>query len=150
MLRYSWDEIARRWYHSTDGLTNEDLSHDPGAGAWSIGEIVKHMFVLQVMVIESLEPGSGRGVERPDIGEPGAWNLDAMWAYRESLNETFREVWARTAPETLMEKRPGMQPDKWEDWPVAMRMMRPFIDMATHVGQINYARRQLGKPVGRT
>ncbi len=150
MLRYAWDDIARRWYHSTDGLTKEDFSHDPGAGAMSIGEIFRHQLMLQTLIIENIEPGASGSVEHGDLGEPGAWYLDALFEYREGLNDCFREVWSRVTPERLMEKRPGLPPEKWAEWPAAMRMMRPFVDLATHVGQINYARRQMGKPVART
>jgi len=147
LVAYAHDEIARRWYHATSGLDQDDFNAEPGNDAWTIGEIYKHQLYLMVMIIENITPGEGKAVPRPDIGEPGAWDIEAMHAYREELNEKFRHIWANTNPDTLMEKRPDMRPEHWADWPVLTRFMRPLIDVATHIGQINYARRQLGKPV---
>ena len=65
------------------------------------------------------------------------------------LWDRLEEVFARMTPEGLMEKRPNLHPESWADWPVFMRFLRPLIDYATHIGQVNYARRQLGKPVKR-
>jgi len=39
-------------------------------------------------------------------------------------------------------------PDSWGEWSLLMRILRHLADLATHIGQINYARRQLGRPVG--
>lgn len=144
---YLFEEIARRSFQSTRGLTAADLDADPGHGAMTIGALIKHEHLLLRMILENLRPGSSKEVARFEIGGPGGWNLDNMLAYREALNEKFREVWPSIAAETLLERRPATPPPAWDQWPVLMRFMRPLIDMATHVGQINYARRQLGNPV---
>jgi hypothetical protein len=149
-IRYVFDETQRRAYHSTKGLTAEDLSHEPGHGAWSIGAILHHQLRLVRFITHTLEPGSVEDLPLPDIGQDGRWNPAAIVAYREVLAERFREVFARVSDETLMGARPDVPPPGWADWPVLMRILRPLTDLATHVGQVNYARRQLGKPVERT
>ena len=98
-------------------------------------------------MIETVEPGASGVVPKAAIGEPGAWDVGAFVEYREALNEQFRAVWKRCGHDSLMENRPGQPPEPWAEWPVLMRLMRPMVDVATHVGQVNYARRQLGKPV---
>jgi hypothetical protein len=75
--------------------------------------------------------------------------LEVIVAERERLWDLLESVFRRMTPEGLMEKRPNLHPERWAEWPVFMRFMRPLIDYATHIGQVNYARRQLGKPVKR-
>jgi hypothetical protein len=82
----------------------------------------------------------------PEIGKEGDWHLAAILPYRETLNERFRQVFAAASDETLMSRRPELFPEEWAEFPVLMRVLRPLTDIATHVGQVNYARRQLGKP----
>lgn len=148
-VRYQFDETQRRAFHSTDGLTDADLSVDPGNGAWSIGQILKHQLFLVRFITETLKPGSTDDIPKENFGPDGAWDLAGMCGHREVLNERCREVFSATPPDALLEKRPDMPPEQWADWPVLMRIQRPIVDIATHVGQVNYARRQLGKPVGR-
>jgi hypothetical protein len=148
-LLYAFNETARRAYHSTDGLDAADFDLDPGAGAMSIGELQRHQAFLLRLMIETVEPGASGAVPKAAIGEPGAWDVEAFAVQREALNEQFRAVWSRCNYESLMEKRPGQPPDHWAEWPALMRLMRPMVDVATHVGQVNYARRQLGKPVAK-
>lgn len=144
---YLFEEIARRSFQSTRGLTAADLDVDPGHGAMTIGELIKHEHQLLRVILENLRPGASKEVARFEIGGPGGWDFDQMLAYREALNDKFREVWPTVTADALLERRPSMPPQAWEAWPVLMRFMRPLIDLATHVGQINYARRQLGNPV---
>ena len=73
-----------------------------------------------------------------------------MLEYREQLNERFRKVLPGITTDQLMQKRPDMPPTAWAEWPILMRILRPLTDLATHTGQVNYARRQLGKPVAHT
>jgi len=147
VIRYIFEEIQRRGYNSVNGLTDEDLNVEPGQGAWSIGEILKHELDLIRFFTESIEPGATGDIMSPDVGEKGDWNLDAILPFREVLGERFLEVLTRATPESLMATHPDMPPKAWASWPALMRMLRPLIDYATHVGQVNYARRQLGKPV---
>jgi uncharacterized damage-inducible protein DinB len=146
---YLFNEQRRRAYNSSDGLSNDDLNHAPGHGAWSIGEILSHQLYLLRMMAENLEPGSMAQLPEADIGTEGHWELEAIIAERERLWDELAAVFARTTPEQQMEKRPGVHPQSWADRPAFMRFLRPLIDYATHIGQVNYARRQLGKPVGR-
>jgi hypothetical protein len=146
---YLFNEQRRRAFNSTNGLTGADLSADPGNGAWSIGEILKHQLQLLRLMAENLEPGSTKDFGKPAIGEPGAWDLNAIVAERERLWDHLAAVFARTSADSLMEKRPGVRPEPWAEWPAFMRFMRPLVDYATHIGQVNYARRQLGNPVTR-
>ena len=39
-------------------------------------------------------------------------------------------------------------PDSWGAWPILMRILRPLAGLAAHTDQVNYARRQVGRPVG--
>jgi len=146
---YFFNEQRRRAYNSTDGLSNDDLSHSPGHGAWSIGEILSHQLYLLRLMAENLEPGSMAQLPEADIGTDGRWNLKAIVTERERLWDELEVVFGRMTPEGQMEKRPGVPPESWADRPAFMRFLRPLIDYATHIGQVNYARRQLGKPVGR-
>lgn len=147
IIDYLFEEIARRSFQSTQGLNAADLDVDPGQGAMTIGELIKHEHQLLRLILENLQPGASKELPRFDIGGPGGWHLDAMLAYREALNGKFREVWPTVSADTLMALRAEMPPEGWAAWPVLMRFMRPLVDLSTHVGQINYARRQLGKPV---
>ena len=147
-LRYLFDETQRRMYVSTEGLSDGDLSVDPGHGAMSIGGIVNHQLRLVRFMTETLKPGSTEDLPDADIGGPGAWWLDAIKKQRETLNQRFREVLASLPEPAFMEKRDGMPPGQWAEWPVLMRLLRPMADLAHHAGQVSYARRQLGKPVG--
>ena len=149
-IRYLSDETARRAYHSTDGLTDADINVDMGHGAFTIGEILKHQLDLVRFMTETLERHSTKDLPKMEVGEKGAHRLDAIVAFREVLHERFGEVLARTTDETLMGLCPQMPPKGWAEWPVLMRILRPLTDNATHVGQVNYVRRQLDKPVGRT
>lgn len=146
---YFFNEMRRRSFNSTDALRDEDLSVDPGHGSWSIGEILKHQLHLLRFMAETLEEGASTTVEKTDIGTRDGWNLQAMIAERELLWDHLADVFARATPISMMGKRQGLPPERWADWPVFMRFMRPLIDYATHIGQVNYARRQLGKPVAR-
>ncbi len=146
---YFFNEQRRRAYNSTDGLTDDDLSHLPGHGGWSIGQILAHQLHLLRFMAETLEPGSTSALPATEIGAEGDWNVGAIIEERERLWDHLAEVFARMTPEGFMEKRPGFPPEHWADWPVFMRFLRPLIDYATHIGQVNYARRQLDKPVKR-
>ena len=148
-VRFLFDEIARRAYQSTKGLTDEQIRHDPGGGSWSIGAILGHQLRLVAFITNFLRPGS---VEPPPPGaicQEGHLDFESFLRERERLNEKFREIWAAVDDATLMGTRPEMPPAHWAEWPVLMRCLRPLTDLATHVGQVNYLRRQLGNPVGK-
>jgi hypothetical protein len=151
-IRYIFDEIQRRAWHSTDGLTDADLNHDPGFGAMSIGAILHHQLRLVRFYIYNLDPKALEDIPiPPEVGSEGNWHVAGFVGYREVVAERFRRTFAAATEDGLMAKRPDLRgPAGWEDWPVLMRILRPLTDLATHVGQINYARRRLGKPVART
>ena len=148
-VRYLFDETQRRAYHSTLGLTDEDLNVDPGHGAFTIGQILQHQLFLVQFMTETLKRGSTQDVPLGSPHPQEQISLDATIEQRELLAERFRSVFAEVAPDSLMQKCPEMPPEGWAEWPVLMRILRPLTDLATHVGQVNYARRQLGKPLGR-
>ncbi len=150
-VRFVFDEIQRRAWHSTDGLTDADLNHDPGHGAFTIGDILHHQLGLVRFYIYNLDATALEDLPiPPEVGSKGDWHLAGIIPYRERLAMKFRKVFADASDEYLMSKRPDLRPEAWADFPVIMRLMRPLADLATHVGQVNYARRQLGKPVSRT
>ena len=146
---YMFNEQRRRAYNSTDGLTDSEINQDPGHGGWSIGEILAHQLNLLRFMAETMAPGSTAHLPQSKIGVAGARNLDAIIAEREILWDHLETVFAKMAPDELLGKRPNLNPAGWADWPVLMRFLRPLIDYATHIGQVNYARRQLGNPVKR-
>ncbi len=147
-IRYLFDEIERRAYQSTKGLEDADLNADPGHGAMSIGALLQHQLALVRFLIHHLDPQAAAALPNPTgIGKEGDWHLAAIVPFRETLNERFRAIFAAATDETLMSKRPDLFPKEWAEWPVLMRLLRPLADIATHVGQVNYARRQLGKPL---
>ncbi len=146
-IRYLFDEAQRRAYHATKGLDDILVNTELGQGTWSIGSIVHHQLNLVRFITQTLEPGSLMDLPMPDeVGRPGAWRLEPLLAYREALAVRFREVIERTPVEALMEKR-ALPPESWAEWPVLMRVLRPLLDLGSHTGQINYARRLLGTPV---
>lgn len=146
---YMFNEQRRRAYNSTDGLSDAELSQYPNHGGWSIGEILAHQLYLLRFMAETMEPGSTSQLPKSQIGAEGAWNLDVIIAEREILWDRLEAVFAKMTPDGLMETRPNLNPAGWAEWPVMMRVLRPLIDYATHIGQVNYARRQLGNPVKR-
>ncbi len=148
-LRYTLDEVLLRWRDSVAGLTNEDLSADPGKGAMSMGLLFHHELGLMRFMTNTLRPDPRPEMSMDGVGEQGAWNIDVMCERRDAFGETLHEVLASMAPEEFLEKRPDAPPEQWAEWPVLMRLLRPLTDLATHVGQVCYARRQLGKPMGK-
>ena len=146
-VRYLFDEMLRRAWQGTKGLADADLNADPGKGSMSVGQLLKHQSALIRMMTENMRPGATADIPDADIGKLGDWKLEAILAQRERLAERFRETLARVPPETFMEKRPGMKPEKWANWPMLARFGRLLTDLAHHTGQVAYARRQLGKPV---
>ena len=148
VIRYYVNENERRAEESVEGLTADQVNHDPGHGAWSIGQLLKHQYDLIGMVTEALRIGSTKNLEVLDIGGEGDWNLDHLMAARRTLAECFFEVFNSMETEELMGLQPDANPPRWAEWPILMRILRPILDIATHIGQVNYARRQLGNPVG--
>lgn len=148
-IRYIFDEIERRSWQSVKGLTDADLNEDPGERAMSIGANLHHQLGLIRFLIYTMDP---KGTEDlpllSSIGEKGDWHLAPILAYRETLCARFHRVFTEITDDALMGRRPDLFPTQWAEWPVLMRILRPLVDRATHVGQVNYARRQLGKPVG--
>ena len=106
--------------------------------------LLKHQLDL---ITNNLKPASIDDIKAPDIGEEGNWKLDAMITHRKVLSARFFEVFDSLSPDEFMETRPGVYPPGWGEWPLIMRMLRPLLDIATHIGQVNYARRQLDNPV---
>jgi len=151
-IRYLFDEIERRAYHSTKGLTDADLNADPGHGAMSIGAILHHQLRLVRFIVSHMDPAALEAYPfpPPELGTEGDWHVEGFLAYRETLNELFRRVFAEVTDERLMSKPDIKILPAWVDFPILMRILRPLADLATHVGQVNYARRQMDKPVGRT
>ena len=147
VIYYYFRENERRAAQSMDGLTVENLNHDPGHGSWSIGMLLKHQLDLIGLITNNLRPGSTNDIEAPDIGEEGNWKLETIMAYRKLLAARFFKVFDSLSEDEFLETRPGVYPPNWEEWPVIMRMLRPLLDIATHIGQVNYARRQLDNPV---
>lgn len=148
VIIYYFNENERRAAESMDGLRTEDLIFEPGHGSWSIGMLLKHQLDLINLINNNLQPGSTEDITVPDIGGAENWHLEAIRAYRADLSARFFEVFDRLEGEAFMETRPGVYPPHWEEWPVLMRMLRPLLDIATHIGQVNYARRQLDNPIG--
>ena len=147
VIRYFFNENERRAEESVDGLSADEVNHDPGHGAWSIGMLLKHQVQLIYLMTNNLQPGSADDVPASDMGSEGAWNLENLMAYRKALGERFLQVFNGLPQEEFMTTRPGVYPDRWGEWPALMRMLRPLLDISTHVGQVNYARRQLDNPV---
>lgn len=148
VIRYYINETERRAAESVAGLSNHELNTDPGHGAWSIGQLLNHQLQLLRLITENLKPGSTSDIPKPNIGQEGEWDLDAILAHRAVLSRRLREVFDATPLDEFMKTRPGLRPERWAEWPMLMRILRPLIDIATHVGQVNYARRQLDCPVG--
>lgn len=148
VIRYYVRENERRAAESAAGLTAEQVNNDPGNGAWSIGGLLKHQNDLLRMLAESIEAGCTKDLGLPDIGAEGNWNLDALMDARAILAARFFDIFGALDNAALMELRPDAYPPRWAEWPLLMRLLRPILDIATHVGQVNYARRQLGNPVG--
>jgi hypothetical protein len=146
-IYYFFHENERRATQSTKGLTQENVNHDPGHGSWSIGMLIKHQLDLIGLMTNNLTPGAIKNIQVPEIGEEGNWNLQAMISHRETLAQCFLETFAALPEEKFMDTRPGVYPPHWEEWPVIMRMLRPLLDISTHIGQVNYARRQQGNPI---
>jgi len=70
-------------------------------------------------------------------------------ARRQTFGEHFLEE-LDTFPEERWMEKPAISfatLPEWEKWPVLQRVLRPLDDYATHVGQVYYARRLLGKPL---
>ena len=147
VVHYFFNENERRAAESVDGLRESDVNHDPGHGAWSIGMILKHQVQLIGLMTNNLKPGSVEHLEAPDLGSEGAWNLENLLSYRKDLADRFIEVFDSLPEEEFMTTRPGVYPPHWEEWPALMRMLRPLLDMSTHIGQVNYARRQRDNPI---
>ena len=147
VIHYFHNENERRAAESVAGLTDEQVNHDPGHGAWSIGALLKHQLDLLNLICNNLKPGSTEDLPTPHIGQEGSWNLDAINAHRNDLAKRFMQVFDAMAPEEFMETRPDVYPPHWEEWPALMRMLRPLLDISTHIGQVNYARRQCDNPV---
>jgi len=112
------------------------------------GRLLTHLNHLIRLVTEPIQAGSTQSLDLPDIGGEGTWNLDAIMEARQQLAARFFEVFDALDEPALMERRPDAYPPRWAEWPLLMRMLRPILDIATHIGQVNYARRQLGNPVG--
>jgi len=146
-IRFLIDEIQRRAYRATKGLTSEDLSADPGKGAWSIGRILKHQLDLLQFFLETLAPGSVEKLESPEIGQEGKWNLEAIISYRENLCTKFKKALSKTSLDSLMETPDETPNSAWSNSPILMRILIPLTDLSHHTGQVSYARRQFGKPV---
>lgn len=148
-VRFLFDEIQRRAYQSTKGLTLEQVNFQPDQGGWSIGEILGHQLRLVAFITNTLKPGSITPPAQAELGEPGNWDLEKILRIREEEAERFRQVWAELDESILSGLRPDLPPQAWAGWTIHQRFLRPLTDLATHVGQINYIRRQLGNPVGR-
>ena len=148
-VRFLFDEIQRRAYHSTKGLTAEQVNHTPAPGSWCIGEILGHQLRLVAFFTNFVRPGTLVPPAPESLGEPGRWELEAILEIRERQNEAFRRVWSEVGEAELLGKRPDMPPPAWAEWTVIQRLLRPLTDLSTHVGQVNYIRRLLGNPVGR-
>lgn len=147
VVHYFFNENERRADESVDGLRESDVNHDPGHGAWSIGMLLKHQAQLIYLMTNNLKPGSADDVAAPDLGSEGAWNLENLIAHRKALGARYLEVFDSLPLEEFMTTRPGVHPDRWGEWPALMRMLRPLLDISTHIGQVNYARRQLDNPI---
>ena len=148
-LNYFFNENEVRAAQSVAGLEDADLNADPGQEAWSIGELLQHQLHLIRMMCENMEPDSTSNLGKLEIGEKGNWSLSAITDTRSVYAQRFHEVFERMTPEKFMATRPGVHPKFWAEWPALMRVLRPLLDISTHIGQVNYARRQLGKPVGK-
>lgn len=65
---YYFRENERRAAQSVNGLTAENVNHDPGHGSWSIGMLLKHQLDLIGLITNNLQPGSTKDFAAPDIG----------------------------------------------------------------------------------
>ena len=144
-MRFWFDEIERRAFRATRGLTDADVNADPGHGAMTIGQLLNHHNGLIRAAGETLKPGSM--ADLPAAEKPVSWNLEDLCKRRDALDDRLRAVFDTVPPDTLMEKRPDMKPDAWRDMPAFARVIRFLNDMAHHTGQVIYARRELGRPV---
>jgi len=151
LVRYAFCEEMRRLYHAARGLGDEDLNAAMPNGANSVGWILAHINGLIRFMAEPIAPGqmAAAGLDESrcvEQREGGPWYCAGPLAEtRERLAERFLAILDRTPDDRWLARVPEMPPPAWADWPVLMRVGRPLVDLATHVGQVSYLRRVLGK-----
>lgn len=152
-ISWLFRDAQRRGYWSTYGLTDEDINHDFGQGARTIGAIVEHQIGLIRFMVAHLNPDAAKqmrmdGLAAPET-DPRRFRLDSLVERRQAFGERFLEELTAFPQQRWLEK-PTISFAKlpeWEKWPILQRVLRPLDDYATHVGQVYYARRLLGKPL---
>lgn len=153
VISWLFRDAQRRAYWSTYGLTDEDINHDFGQGARTIGAIVAHQIGLIRFMVAHLNPDAAKqmtmdGLANPETS-PRRFRLDALVERRQGFGERFLQE-LNAFPEQRWMEKPAISFAKlpeWKKWPVLQRVLRPLDDYATHVGQVCYVRRLLGEPL---
>ena len=159
VISWLFRDAQRRAYWSTYGLTDEDINHDFGRGTRTIGAIVAHQIGLIRFMVAHLNPDAAaqmtadtlhpaEGLADPDT-DPLRFRLDSLVERRQTFGARFLEE-LNAFPEARWMEKPAIsfvELPAWEKWPILQRVLRPLDDYATHVGQVYYARRLLGKPL---
>ena len=132
------DGLGFRYYWSTEGLTESDLSYRPSEGARSVEETVDHIVTLTRIMLDA---ASGRPYE--------IISLEGL-SFQEKRDLTLNHI--RQASEKL--KIPeidleslNMTFSEANSYPFWNLLNGPMADAINHVGQIITLRRSNGNPI---
>lgn len=123
------DGLGFRFYWATYKLDEDDFEFTPAEGGNSIGWMVSHIWGLLNWVYLNIR--GEQAIQPPSRVDQRNHVLD--------LIRTIREDFTRMSDEQLAEVR-------IEDLPFWHIINGPISDALSHVGQINMARRLMGKP----
>ncbi len=135
--------FAFRYFWATDGLSEDDLSYQPGNEGRTIYQTLNHIYKMIDFLGCTIE-GTPSDFPETDFG----FSLDELRENTLDRIEAIRDSCSSMADETLTEKKIKINFQGTPvEYPLWYLFNGPLPDAFYHLGQIVSFRRTIGKPV---
>jgi len=137
------ESLGYRYYWATEGLGDEDLEYRPVEGSRSTLEILEHMHMLSLMILNAPQGGINiRPTVTPDF------NFDELrTSTLENLEKASQLIQSDSEEDLAKYKVHFRFGEKQADFPIWNYISGPLTDAISHVGQIASFRRASGNPI---
>ena len=126
-----------------EGLENTELNWRPSPSSNTIGILLKHIAVAEVVLVHEVTGGQEKPPDRPDEFEMDHFQIEALREELAHVQATTKQILAELPEEEMTEARPIFARTLGREVQINVHwaLMHAIEHAAQHIGQIFYIRK---------
>ena len=138
-----FDRIYTLIEQVSEGLDNTELNWRPSPKSNTIGILLKHIAVGEVILVHEVTGGKERPHDRPDEFEMDSFQIENLQEELAQVQTTTKKVLAELTEEQMTEARPIFARTLGREIQINVHwaLMHAIEHAAQHIGQIFYIRK---------